>query len=424
MVRLLPVRAWHPAAHAAGASGLVAPVYDTLGPEDHRRFDALPHNAATFTSRRSDLPVEAFLEEAKRRLDEALTARAYVQDDAPALYVYAIRYRPPPEIVETLPEDRRRAEYLLLGLVGSLPEDSLNSEEIALHERTFSDRVEERVRLTETTHMSFAPIMAGYASGSHEINDLLERYLGIDRRKLSFQGTRPPLVEAKLDGAEHRLWRLDDEGVAKKVQDLLRAQRILILDGHHRFTAARRMREKGSPVRPLTMLVEAHDKALLLLPWHRVLSPSQLTYETFLERARASFVSLEELPPELGVAEAVRAVQGLRAGGHRGFLALGPKRATLVRGPDAGEEGQDFELLHRFLEGELRLDPSRFSFVRSPRQAMTQVREEGGVAFLLPPLSFRGVEAEAFAHRVMAQKSTMFLPKVAEGLVFAPARAA
>ena len=76
------------------------------------------------------------------------------------------------------------------------------------------------------------------------------------------------------------------------------------------------------------------------------------------------------------------------------------------------------------LRARMGLDPARFGFVASPHLSLRQAREEGGVAFLLPPLSIEGVEREAFAHRCMAQKSTMFLPKVAEGVLFAPARQA
>lgn len=422
MVRLLPVRGWHPDPSRGEASRLVSPVYDTLGPEDHRRFDALPHNAATFTSRRTDLPVDAFLVEAKQRIDAALASGAYLQDAAASLYIYAIGYRPPEEILETLPPERRRPEYLLLGLVGALPEDAGRSPDIALHERTFSDRVEERARLTERTGMSFAPIVAGYTASSHALNDLLEGYLGMDRRHLAFRGSRPPLVEASLDGAEHRLWRLEDPEIASKVQELLRAQRVLILDGHHRFTAARRLQERGRPVRPLAMVVEAHDVALLLLPWHRVLPPTLLTYDAFLAKAKGAFPSVEELPSGTALPELLGAVGRLRPQGHRGFLAVGPSGSVLVTGPSGEEEGRDFEILHHFLESDLKLDAARFSFVRSPREAVRQARADGGVAFLLPPLSFRGVEQEAFADRVMAQKSTMFLPKVAEGVLFAPAR--
>lgn len=421
MVQLLPVRAFHPDPDRGDASRLISPVYDTLGPEDHRRFEALPHNAATFTSRRSDLRVDEFLSEADQRLHAALSEGAFVQDRTPSLYVYAIRYHPPPEIHEMVPVERRRPDYLLLGLVGALPEDAGRSPQIALHERTFQDRVEERARLTERTRTHFAPIMAGYTPDSHAINDLIERYLGMDRRHLSFQGTVRPLVEANLDGATHRLWRLEDPEVGQEIDRLLRRQRILVLDGHHRFTAASQLQARGVPVRPLTMLVEARDKALLLLPWHRVLSPRDLTYEEFLERSRRFFPKVSEVPGAGGPAEAIAAARELRASGRRGFVAAGPKGLALVEGRASPEEGADYEELHRFLEGELHLDPSRFSFVRSARQAIGQARLEGGVGFVLPPLSFPGVEREAFAHRVMAQKSTMFLPKVAEGVLFAPA---
>ena len=418
---LLPVRAFHPNPLNRDAARLVAPVYDTLGPEDHRRLDGRPHNAATFTSRPSELPVPEFLDRAMDRLSAALSAGAFVQDPSPALYVYAIRFRPPPDIVESLEERQRRPDYLLLGIVGALPPGSTSSPQIAPHERTFDARVEERVQLTERTRTHFAPIMAGYDRGDHQVNDLVESYLGVDRRGLSFDGKRPPLVDVELDGTTHRLWRIDDHEVEEKLRELLRPHRLLILDGHHRFTAAARLQSRGVPVHPLTVLVEARDKALLLLPWHRVLPPSVMTYRKLLSLGRSHFPTVEELPSQGGVEAALRALRGLRVHGERGFVAAGAQGTAIFRTRESSGEGGDYEALHRFLEEELHLDPSGFSFVRSVRSAMEAVQREQGVACLLPPLSFEGVEREAFAHRVMAQKSTMFLPKVAEGVIFAPA---
>ena len=98
-----------------------------------------------------------------------------------------------------------------------------------------------------------------------------------------------------------------------------------------------------------------------------------------------------------------------------------------VRGPSGGDAGADFDLLHAFLDDALQIDPEVLQFVRSPRAALeatagTVAGLSGGTAFLIPGLSAHGVEVRAFDRgEVMAQKSTMFLPKVAEGVLLAPA---
>lgn len=420
-MHLQPVRAWHPALSAGSSNALVCPVYDTLSEADHARYGALAHNAATFTSRPSSMGPAAFILDATENLRAALASGKYEQDPAPSLYVYGLRYAPPPAIVETLPKEAQRTEYLLLGLVGSLDLAGASSE-VALHERVFDDRVKERIALTEATGMNFAPIMVGYTMPDHAVNDLLEQVLGLDRRKLSLEGKVPPVAEANLDGAIHRLWRLEDPKVAQRVTELLAERRGLILDGHHRYSAALARHRAGQPHHPLTMLVESRDRALLLLPWHRVLAPSMLTYHEFSTDAPARFPHVQYFDSEPDVAGMVTMLRTLRQHRRTGFMAVGRSRALLVSAPGFPHEGADYDLLNGDLVGNRHLDPGGFSFVRSPREAMEAVASDEGVAFLMPPLSLEGVERAAFEeHRVMAQKSTMFLPKVAEGLIFAPA---
>ncbi len=411
-----PLRGWHPNPSRFDPSELISPVYDTIGPEEHRALDARPFNAAQFTSRRSDMPVNRFTALAVRKLNAALHAQAYVRDPTPAFYVYSIEYRPEPDILETIPVEDRRPAYLLIGLVGALSLE--HPEDIALHERTFPDRVEERIRLERATGMHNAPIVAGYRMENHTVNDLLENHLGLDRRRLKFDADRPPLVEAKLHGSTHRLWALTDPRLISRLRSLFRRKRVMILDGHHRFTAARQMATDGERVYPLTMLVEAHDRALLLLPWHRVVARKQRPFAALQKAALRHFPDVEPLEPDLSLPAYLEVLRGVRNQGRQGFLAVGRSSAWLARGGPLRNEGEDFQLLHRFLEGELRLEAGKFSFVRSPGEALEEARESDGTAFLLPPIAIEGVEREAFAHRFMAQKSTMFLPKVAEGLIF------
>jgi len=424
MVELLPIRAYHPSDPVASA--LLCPVYDTLSDADVQRFSTAPYNAAGFVARPSSAPLALFLRQAPQRIRAAVASGAYVEDSALSLYVYGIRYTPPADILETLPADSRRAEYLLLGVVGALDLARTSEAAIARHENAFPERIEERVRLTEATGMHFAPIMAGYILPSHGLNDLLERTLGLDRRRMALEGTVTPLVRATLDGTEHRLWKLDDERVQTRILDLLRPLRILILDGHHRYGAARELLRQGRPgSSPLVMLVESRDRALHLLPWHRALPASPTSIEALTARADARFVSVERLGASLPVETLVTELGRMSRHHERGFLAVGPSGTWRFRGSDTSDGGYDFDLLHGYLGEEFHCDPHDFGVFRSPRLAVEAVRERGtpwsdGIAFLVPRLREEAIEERAFATgRVMAHKSTMFLPKVAEGVLFA-----
>lgn len=427
MVDLEPVRAWHPNRSVADPSSLVCPVYDTLGPDDFARYAPRPYNAASFVPRPAHVPLPQFLKSAVDSLDRAVRDGAYVRDPRPGFYIYGIRYVPPPDVLEALEPADRRPSYLLLGLVGTLNFEKLVHGQVALHERTFSDRVAERVALTGATGMSFAPILAGYHAADHRLNDLLEEILGLHRRALSFEGGRAPDVEATIADTTHRLWRLDDPDRVATLAQSVRPLRLLILDGHHRFTAAARRHYEGHRSAPLVMLVDGGDRALQLLPWHRVLPPQAVAPETVLERARAEFSSVVELGALAGPEAAIARLHRMRKEGTRGFIVRAPSASLEVRLPSSDDAGADFEGLHGFLDASLSVDPEGLTFVRSPRAAWAAVDPEsgsvpGGTLFLLPGLNTRGVEARAFDRgEVMAQKSTMFLPKVAEGMIFAPA---
>ena len=192
MVELRPVRAWHPDPLRGDPSDLVCPVYDTLSEEELRRYSARGHNAARFVPRPRDLSLEEFVRQASIALAAARRSRAYVRDAEPSYYVYGIRYVPPADITETIAPAARRAQYLLLGLVGSLDLARTDATQIALHERTFADRVAERIALTEATGMAFAPILLGYHLPDHGLNDRLEQRLGLDRRAHDIEVTGPP----------------------------------------------------------------------------------------------------------------------------------------------------------------------------------------------------------------------------------------
>jgi len=175
------------------------------------------------------------------------------------------------------------------------------------------------------------------------------------------------------------------------------------------------------------MLVDGQDRALRVLPWHRVVPAPVTAPSALFTAARRAFEPVLEVEGTPTVELAIGRLRAMHRAGHRGFLATDGRTLLEVRGPSSDDVGADFDQLHGFLEDRLGLDPHEMQFVRSPRQALERVGSEGagaglGTALLLPPLTERGIEERAFGQgRVMAHKSTMFLPKVAEGMIFAPA---
>ena len=402
-------------------------MYDTLSDEELARYSERPYNAARFVPRPRGLALDVFTRRAAENLEAACRSEAYVRDAVPSYYVYGVRYVPPHDIAETIPPPTRRAKYLLLGLVGQLDLSRTDRTDVALHERTFIDRVDERVALTDATGMSFAPILVGYHTADHGLNDRLEDLLGLDRRMLSFDSSVRPVTEAQIDGTTHLLWRIDDPGHVEEIARRVRPLKVLVLDGHHRFTAAVHRRDNGRSSAPLTMLVDGRDRALRLLPWHRILPGATVPFPSFVEKAGQEFPGAEREPGPITAERIIERLEAMHHRGRRGFLASHGADLYEFHGPGGGDVGADFDLLHEFLEGRLKVDPHDLLFRRSPRAVLEELASGdgpgcGGTGLFLPPLSEPGIETRSFGGGpVMAQKSTMFLPKVAEGMIFAGA---
>ncbi len=422
MVEIEPVRLYYPNPNVVRPDDVVCPVYDTLSREERARYAHRPFNAARFVTRPVDVTVEAFVAEARAELARALGAGAYRADEAAGLYIYGLEYEAPPELAETYEAKERREAYLLLGLVAAVRIDSPTSESVAPHERTFPDRVDERVRLFRATGVQFAPIVAGYSMPDHAVNDRLESYLGVDRRRLRLRSVRPPLVSARLGRGRHSLWRIDDPELAADLRATMRRTRLLLLDGHHRYTAAVRGASPDRPRYPLVMMVESRDRALHLRPWHRWVGPHSLTDRPVRGAPIDPLWTLRELAAPTTVESALALQAEIPRGERAGFVAFDRHRALVVSAPRHGGPRDDYEILHGWLAQSWRLAPIKAEPVRSPREAFERVAHEQGTAFLLPPTTVEAIERLAFDERgTMAEKSTLFWPKVVDGLLFAPA---
>jgi uncharacterized protein (DUF1015 family) len=236
----------------------------------------------------------------------------------------------------------------------------------------------------------------------------------------------PPLVDVTLTGSRHLLWEVTDNEFIDKVMKMVSGLKILILDGHHRYTASNMMREKDGIDHTMMMLMEGGDRALQLLPWHRAV---RNYYPDSLERRIKEKFSIHweggggeefysnlrkrrnEFDVKLGMYDGKK-YQIIRAD-EKDIKELSEKHGEIV--------GLDLIALHDWLINPvIRGKPEDdISFNASPNEAVARVdSQEFDIAFLLNPFSIKDVEKKAFVERRnFPQKSTLFLPKVAEGIV-------
>ncbi len=404
---------------------LVCPVYDTIDAAGYLKYSGEKNNIIHVTTRRKDMDRDEFIGYAAGELERFISSKIIVNREKPAFYIYGIMYTLQPEILALIPEKERRILYFVFGLVCLVRVEEPGEGNIVGHENIFEINTVERYRLMKAAMMNFSPIAAEYSMPDHGLNNLFEKYLGFKRP--DFMPKREPLVDVTLNGSRHLLWEITDDSMIRKITEMTSRLKLLILDGHHRYTAANLMRKKDGIGYTMMMLMEGGDRALLLLPWHRAVR--NFGVSDFERRIGENF-SIEWQGDKNGeefysVLRQRSSEYDVRLGMYDGkkfsILRANEKAVKKLSGTRGETVGLDLIVLHEWIINPvIRGKPEEdVSFNASPAEAVAKVDSgEFNVAFLLNPFSIKDVERKAFVERRnFPQKSTLFLPKVAEGIV-------
>ncbi|MFA4934718.1 MAG: DUF1015 family protein [Candidatus Methanoperedens sp.] len=406
---------------------LVCPIYDTIDAAGYQEYAKEKNNIIHVTTRRKDMDRDEFIGYAAGEFDRLINSKIIVDREKPAFYIYGIMYTLKPETLALLAEKDRKSKYFVFGLVCLVKVEELGKGNIVGHENIFEINSRERYRLMKACMMNFSPIAAEYSMPDHGLNNLFERYLGFRRPDFVLNPEKPPIVDVTLNGARHLLWEITDDILIRKITEMMSRLKLLILDGHHRYTASGFMREKDGIEYTMMMLMEGGDRALLLLPWHRAVR--NFDRQQLESKIKEGFsicwqgnTNNEEFYSELRQRISEYDVRlGMYDGEKFTILKANEKAVRELCEKRKETVGLDLIVLHEWLinpviKGKPEED---VSFNASPSEAIAKVNsKEFNVAFLLNPFSIKGVERKAFVERKnFPQKSTLFLPKVAEGIV-------
>ncbi|MCZ7400909.1 MAG: DUF1015 family protein [Candidatus Methanoperedens sp.] len=406
---------------------LICPVYDTIDAANYLKFAKEKNNIIHVTTRRKDVDRDKFIDIASKELERFKKTGILMEREKSALYIYGIMFSLQPETLAMLPEKDRRSQYFVFGLISLVKVEELGKGSIVGHENIFEINSNERYRLMKATMMNFSPIAAEYSMTGHELNNLFEEYLGFKRPDYIPNPDKLPIVDVSINGSRHFLWEITDGNLIGKITEKVSGLKLLILDGHHRYTASNLLREKDGIEYTMMMLMEGGDRALLLLPWHRAVrnfSDEKLA-ENILENFSIEWQSDandEEFYSRLRERANVYDVKlGMYVGKKFSIIRADENTVREISKKRGEVVGLDLIILHDLLiNPAIRGKPEEdVSFNASPKEAVAKVdSKEYKVAFILNPFSIKDVERKAFdEHKNFPQKSTLFLPKVAEGIV-------
>ncbi len=405
---------------------LVCPVYDTIDSAAYQKYAKEKNNIIHITTRRKDITREDFVAHASKELEKFRDSKILIDREKPAFYIYGIMYTLQPEMLALLPEKSRREKYFVFGLVCLVKVEELGKGSIVGHENTFEVNTQERYKLMKACMMNFSPITAEYSMPEHELNNLFEEYLGFKRPNFVENPEKPPVIDVTLCGSRHFLWEITDVSLIERIRKMVSGLKLLVLDGHHRYTASYLMKEKDGIEYTMMMLLEGGDRALLLLPWHRAVRNFDASE---LERKISENFSIlwqgdkngEEFYSNLRQRSSEYDVKiGFYDGEKFSILKADESAVKELSKKRKESVGLDLIALHEWIINPLIKKPEEdVWFNASPSEAVKRVKSgEFNVAFILNPIPIGEVERKAFVERKnFPQKSTLFLPKVAEGIV-------
>src|SRR6185437_5062553 len=201
----------------------------------------------------------------------------------------------------------------------------------------------------------------------------------------------------------------------------LKAEEVLIADGHHRYETAwnyaqeRLRQDRAASTRRrayryvLTFLCPLSDSGLVIQPTHRAVSVS-MPWEEWQRRIEPVF-TMQKME---SFTELLARVRAGREPSALGFVMEGGRLAWLK--PKSPDTAMPVVPLHEKILAGVPLEA--ISYGQDPREMVQHLqRGESSVVFLLPP-----PDKEAFARicrsgRLLPQKSTYFYPKLGTGFL-------
>ena len=415
MACVLPFAALRPAASLAGeVAALPYDVYDAAGAR--AAVAGHPHSFLNIDRPETqfepdhDMYAPDVYEKAAGMLADWEREGVFVQDEAPAYYVY-----------ELTMDGRTQTGIAALSSV-----DDYLSGVCKKHENTVAAKEADRIRHVDVCSAQTGPIFLAYRRRA-EISELTEAAKEAE-----------PLYDITFeDGIRHRLWRVaEPETVAALREAFADVPATYIADGHHRAASAVKVslaRREAHPDYDGTeefnyfLSVLFPDNELMIMDYNRVVRDlNGLTPSQFRAKLSEVFYVTELMRPEK---PSRKNNIGLYLGGRWYALTFRTDIVEVHRGQPVGS--LDVSMLQEeVLEPVLGIkDPrtdARIRFVGGIHgltevKAMVDEAQAGtglpGCAFFMFPTSIRELFAVADAGLLMPPKSTWFEPKLRSGFL-------
>lgn len=399
-------------------SRLVCPPYDVISRKDQQYYHSRsPYNLIRLILGK-DIPGQNKYQRAKKYFDLWLKKNIFISEAKPAIYFYRQQYR------------LKRKRFTRLGFIALL-RLPVGKSAIFPHEYTHSEARADRLKLLRAVRANLSPIFVLFCDRKAFIQKVY-------RRDILSKAALINIVDP--DKVRHKVWKIDDGRLIKKITKLLVGEDIFIADGHHRYEVANLYRELIQ--RQLGDFPKEHDINYIMAYFTNVESPGLtiLPIHRFVRGVKLNLARLEKRLNDYFMIEEVKHKDKFfnlleLAGGKTQTLGLYLKKRfyllrlkqkgildRIIKDKPRAYRRLDVALLnHVVLERVLRQrydDKAKVSFSADAAELVQRAdREPGGIVFFLNPVKIERLLAVACLGERMPPKTTYFYPKVLSGIV-------
>ncbi|MFH2138939.1 MAG: DUF1015 domain-containing protein [Candidatus Omnitrophota bacterium] len=395
-----------------------APPYDVISEkEQDKLYSEHPHNVIRLILGKQsakDTAKDNRYTRAASCFSKWIDDEIMVLDEKPSIYVYVQDY----VTVEGVAKQR-------IGFFARMKFD--DKEEGCLpHELTLAKPKVDRLKLMRAVQANLSPIFSFYLDPKNAVEAVLKPYI-----------KKKAIIDFKdKENIRHRFWQIDDPKAIQKVRKLMRAKRIFIADGHHRYEVSRTYRDemiaKGNTAIDgynycMIYFTGFNEENLSVLPTHRLvkgitnIDDKIKDIEEYFEKKKCK--NLSEMLSRQSKSKGF--TLGMYYQG--GFYTLAMKSKALLNNlmKDAPEQWRNLDVAmlnkvvfeHIFKLNEKQKE-EKISYTRDPEFAVTAVKKKlADVSFFPNTTKPEQVRKIASSGHRMPQKSTYFYPKPITGLV-------
>ena len=415
---------------------VTAPPYDVISPDEQKKlYKKHPANIVRLIlgqEYKTDTKAKNRYTRAKNLFEKWQEESILVQDEEPSLYYYTQVY--------ALPGGGKLTRK---GFLTLLKLEDFDKGDVLRHETILSKPFKDRVGLIKECRANFSPIFMFYSDKDGEAKDLFGK---ISRRKAHFDFT-------DKENTRHRMWKVSDSGIIKNIEGIFKKRKLVIADGHHRYTASVKLSElmekrynKAKKKNPfghtLVYLTGMEDKGLAVFPIHRlihslknfdrreVLSKLSLFFNIEVFTFGREDVVMPEVRSRMSKYGETKSAFSLYFRSDKRIYLLHEKKDKVKEemvklGFSANSSQPDVLIFHRIIcEKILKISKKaqekqeNIIYIKGNEDfKKTKARRDYQMVFLLNPISAADVYNFVKSGDVLPQKSTFFYPKLISGFV-------